>query len=109
MALIMGMLHREDYDAWKSEFDAGTAGCRDLARGHKIFRSVEDPAQLFVGIEFPSTESAHQFLPTIGESHYFGRTGKPTVAELVDDVRYRQIAPPPFHPPGAGLSALVGR
>ncbi len=88
MALIMGMLHAEDYDAWKSEFDADPAGCRDLARGHKIFRSVEDPGQVFLGIEFPSTEAARRLLPALAESPYFGSTGSPTVAELVDDVRY---------------------
>lgn len=88
MALVMGMLHTEDYDAWKRAFDADPAGCRKLARGHKLFRSVEDPALVFVGIEFASTESARQLLPTLAASPYFGRAGSPTVAELVDDVRY---------------------
>lgn len=88
MALIMGMLRPEDYDTWKREFAADRAGCRDLACGHKIFRSVEDPAQIFVGIEFTSAEGARQVLPALAASPYFDRTGHPTVAELVDDVRY---------------------
>lgn len=88
MALIMAMLHADDYDAWKSEFDSDSAGCRHLARGHKIFRSVEDPTHLFVGIEVRSAEAARQLLPALAESTYFGNAGNPTVAELVDDVRY---------------------
>lgn len=82
MELVMGMLHTEDYDAWKSGFDADPSGCRKLARGHKIFRSVEDAAQSFVGVEFVSTDSARRHLPTLAASPYFGKAGSSTVAEL---------------------------
>ena len=88
MALVMGMLHAEDYEAWKRGFDADPRGYRQSARGHKIFRSVDDPAQVFVGIEFASTQEAHKLLPALAASPYFGKAGSPTVAELIDDVRY---------------------
>lgn len=52
----------EDYKTWKSVFD-GHSSLRSEAgsQGGKIFRSINDPNELFVLLEWDSIENAQKF------------------------------------------------
>ena len=51
MAFIVGVFEG-DFDAWKQRFDSDPRGRRQVAKGHMIFRSVDNPNLFFVRIEF---------------------------------------------------------
>jgi hypothetical protein len=58
MAHIMTRIDVGDYDAWKPMFDLDAPEARAEALGYRLFRGVENPDEVFIQIEFPSTESA---------------------------------------------------
>ena len=59
MAFLMARLEVEDYEAWKrEEFDADSTGRLGAATGHRIYRSTENADEVFVQVEFPSSEEA---------------------------------------------------
>jgi hypothetical protein len=44
------LLHLEvdDFDAWKPMFDSDPAGRKEMATGHLMSRSVDDPKGVFI-------------------------------------------------------------
>ena len=56
MAMILTRINVGDYDAWKPMFDQDLPGARRLATGYRLFRSREDPNEVFIQVEFDSTE-----------------------------------------------------
>ena len=58
MAFMMTRVQVGDYEWWKPIFDEDRPGVRKTARGYRLFRSVEDPDEVFVQVEFASTEEA---------------------------------------------------
>ena len=54
----MTRIHVGDYNAWKPMFDHDVPGARKSAKGLRIFRSVEDPNEVFIQIEFASSDDA---------------------------------------------------
>jgi hypothetical protein len=58
MAFILTRINVGDYDAWKTMFDQDQPGVRQASKGWKVFRSVDDPGQVFVQVEFASVEDA---------------------------------------------------
>ena len=62
MAFLLAHFELDDYDTWKRErFDADPAGRKQAAKGHQIFRAVDEPNKVFVGVEFDSVEEAEVF------------------------------------------------
>ncbi len=47
-----------DYDTWKPMFDKDVPGARRSAKSLRIFRGVEDPNEVFIQIEFASSDEA---------------------------------------------------
>ncbi len=91
MAFILAIFQTEDYDAWKQMFDSDPAGRKQAAKGHRVFRGVDDPNEVFVGVEFASADEAKAFrerLLASGALDNVTREKEPTVAELVDEARY---------------------
>jgi len=91
MAFILAIFQTEDYDAWKQMFDSDPAGRKQAAKGHRVFRGVDDPNEVFVGVEFASADEANSFrerLLASGALDNVTREKEPTVAELVDEARY---------------------
>lgn len=91
MAFLLSVFQTGDYEAWKQMFDSDPAGRVQAAQGHRIFRSVDDPNKVFVGVEFSSEEAARSFRERLLASGVLGRVTveqEPTVAELVDETRY---------------------
>ena len=90
MAFIVGVFEG-DFDAWKQRFDSDPLGRRQVAKGHMIFRSVDDPNLLFVRIEFDSAEEARSFAEKVRGSDVLANLSPivpPTVIELADQVSY---------------------
>jgi hypothetical protein len=91
MALMLTRIEVDDYESWKGVFDEDESGVRESAEGYRIARSVENPNELFIQVEFPSEEeakSARERLRASGVLTRFpGRTG-PTIVEVAEKVSY---------------------
>ena len=80
-----------DYDAWKAMFDSDPAGRKQAAKGHRIMRNVEDPSEVFVQLEFASSDDAKAFRERLLASGALERItvkSGPTVTELADAAVY---------------------
>ena len=58
MAFILTRIDVGDYDAWKPMFDKDAPGARRAAKGYRILRSVDNPGEVTLLIEFASAEDA---------------------------------------------------
>jgi hypothetical protein len=94
MAYLLAHFELDDYDTWKRErFDQDPAGRKQAAKGHQIFRAVDDGNKVFIGLEFDSADEARSFqerLVSSGALEGMGITQvvPPTVTELADEVQY---------------------
>ena len=91
MAYMLGNFEVDDYDAWKENFDSDPAGRNDSAKGHMIFRAVDDPNLVFVGVEFESVEEAKSFRERLmgsGAMDTMRVKTAPTVVEVADRAEY---------------------
>jgi hypothetical protein len=91
MAFIMSRFDVDDYDTWKQTFDADPGGRKQNGKGHRIFRSVDNPSDVLVATEFSSAEDAQAFrerLLASGALDNITVTGEPTVTEEAESVEY---------------------
>jgi hypothetical protein len=91
MPFIFGHFDVGDYDAWKQGFDADPAGRAGIAKGHRVYRSVANPSDVFVALEFDSTEDAETFKERLLASGALDRVTiktEPTVVEEAEGVEY---------------------
>lgn len=80
-----------EYEAWKPIFDSDPPGARKAATGHRLFRGLENPNEVFVQVEFESPEeaqAAREKLVASGVLDRFDDTTGPTIAEEAESVRY---------------------
>jgi hypothetical protein len=91
MAFMLTRAQVGDYEAWKSVFDSDPPNAREAAKGHRVMRSVEDPNEVYVQVEFPTREAAEDARRRLLESGVLDRledhTG-PTVVEQAEAVGY---------------------
>ncbi|TMD48036.1 MAG: hypothetical protein E6I47_15965 [Chloroflexi bacterium] len=84
MAYIMTRIQVGDFDTWKPMFDQDLPGARRSAKSLRIFRGVEDPNEVFIQIEFASSDEARMARERLIASKVLDRfrdkTG-PTVVE----------------------------
>jgi hypothetical protein len=91
VAFIVGQFEVEDYDAWKQRFDSDPAGRKQSAKGHVVSRSVDNPKDVFVRVEFDSVDEAKAFRERLLASPALdGMTVKipPTIIEVADEATY---------------------
>jgi hypothetical protein len=95
MAYMLLRAQTPDFDTWKRElFDADPAGRLQAANGHRLYRSVENPDEVIVQVEFASAEKAKSFRERLNASGALSdpRTGKlpapPTIVEEAEAVTY---------------------
>ena len=91
MAFFLTRLNVGDYDAWKPMFDDDGPGARQTAKGHRIFRSVDDPGQVYILVEFDSSDDAktgRARLLASGILDRFPDKTEPAVIEETETVRY---------------------
>jgi hypothetical protein len=91
MATYMLMNFEADWDEWKSVFDSDPVGRKQVAKGHSIAQSVDDPNDIFLRVEYNSVEDAKTFREKLLASGVLDRfavkTG-PTVVEVVEQETY---------------------
>jgi hypothetical protein len=90
MALIVTRINVGDYDAWKPMFDQDLPGARRAATGYRLFGSREDPDEVFIQLEFDSTQealAARERLLSSGVLDRFSDKDGPTVVEEAEAVR----------------------
>ena len=84
MALILTRINVGDYEAWKPMFDQDSPGARRAATGYRLFRNSEDPNEVFIQVEFDSTNealAARERLLSSGVLDRFSDKTGPTVVE----------------------------
>jgi hypothetical protein len=91
MAALVAVFQTGDYDAWKQMFDSDPAGRQEAAKGHRVMRSVEDPNEVFVRVDFDSADTAKEFrerLMSSGALDNVTVVKEPTVVETADEATY---------------------
>jgi hypothetical protein len=91
MPAILGVYKIDDYESWKQMFDSDPAGRKQAAKGHRIMRSVDDPSEVFVRLDFDSVDSASAFrekLLASGALDTVTVVHGPAVVESVDEDTY---------------------
>ena len=91
MAFILARFDVGNYAAWKQMFDSDPAGRRPSAKGHRIFRGVANPTEVFVAVEFGSAEGAQSFRERLLASGALDNVDvktEPTVVEEAESVDY---------------------
>jgi hypothetical protein len=58
MAFIITRINVGEYSAWKRSFDKDLPRAREAARGYRIFRTLDDPGEVYIQIEYGSREDA---------------------------------------------------
>ena len=92
MTVLVAHYEVDDFDTWKRErFDADPGGRRQTAKGHTLSRSVDNPNDVFVRVEFDSAEEAKTFrdrLLASGALDDVNVKTPPTIVELADEASY---------------------
>jgi len=87
MTFIMTRIAVGDYETWKPMFDLDAPRARAASLGHQLFRSIDDPNEVFIQIEFASAEDANEArrrLLASGVLDRFENKHGPTVVETVE-------------------------
>ncbi len=91
MAFIVTRINVGDYDMWKAMFDKDEPGARSAAKGHRVLRGVENPNEVFIVVEFASTEDAQagrERLLASGVLDRFSDKDLPKVVEEAEATTY---------------------
>jgi hypothetical protein len=91
MALMILGFEVENYDEWKQVFDSDPAGRKAVAKGHRLSRSVDNPNEIYLAVDFPTTDDARAVLGRLTESGVLGRfhpTVGPVITEVVEETTY---------------------
>lgn len=59
-AFIITRIQTGDYDRWRPMFDQDQPRARERASRVRVLRSVEDPNEVFIQLEYPSLEDAEE-------------------------------------------------
>ena len=91
MTAFMLMHIDADYDDWKPLFDSDPVGRKQVAKAHSIARSVDNPNEIFLRVEYDSVEDAKAFRERLRASGVLDRftvKSGPTVVEVADQETY---------------------
>jgi hypothetical protein len=59
---MVALFEIDDFEAWKKRFDSDPVGREEAATGHRILRSLDNPREVLLTIEFSSEEAARALL-----------------------------------------------
>jgi heme-degrading monooxygenase HmoA len=90
MAFMVGNFVVQDYATFKELFDSDPAGRKETAKGYILLRSVDDPNEVFVRVEFDSADKAKAFREKLRASGALANVNVKTLAvtEKVDEGTY---------------------
>jgi hypothetical protein len=97
MALMLIGFEVDDYDEWKALFDSDPAGRKAVAKGHRISRSVDNPNEIFLSVEYASAEDARTVLARLQEAGVLQRFQLrlgPAITEIAEETTYLHQAAP---------------
>ncbi|HUS21196.1 MAG TPA: hypothetical protein VMZ66_04195 [Aeromicrobium sp.] len=57
---IITRIQTGDYDRWRPMFDRDQPRAREKAQSQRVLRSVDDPNEVFIYLEFSSLEDANE-------------------------------------------------
>jgi hypothetical protein len=90
MAFFLTRLNVGDYDAWKPMFDEDGPGARRDALRHRILRSVDDPGEVFILVEFASEDDARAGRERLLASGVLDRFADRTEPRIVEEADVRE-------------------
>jgi hypothetical protein len=91
MASMVGVFRTDDYEDWKRMFDSDPVGRKEVAKGHRVMRSVDDPNEIFLRVDFGSVDEAKEFRERVLASGVLDRltmVKEPTVVDVADEATY---------------------
>jgi hypothetical protein len=91
MASMVGVFRTDDYEDWKRMFDSDPVGRKQVAKGHRVMRSVDDPNEVFLRVDFGSVDEAKAFRERVLASGVLDRltiVKEPTVVDVADEATY---------------------
>jgi hypothetical protein len=91
MASMVGVFKTDDYEDWKRMFDSDPVGRKEAAKGHRVMRSVDDPNEVFLRVDFDSVDDAQAFRERVLASGVLDRitvVKEPTVVDVADEATY---------------------
>jgi hypothetical protein len=57
---VITRIQTGDYDRWRPMFDQDQPRAREKAQTQRVLRSVDDPNEVFIYLEYPSLEDANE-------------------------------------------------
>jgi hypothetical protein len=72
-AFIITRIQVGDYDAWRPMFDQDRPRAREKAKIQRVFRTVGDPNNVFIFLEFDSLDDANEARLRLVESGVLDR------------------------------------
>ena len=91
MALMLMGFEVDDYDEWKQLFDSDPGGRKAVAKGHRLSRSVDNPNEIYLAVEYSSADDARAVLAQLQEAGVFERfrpTFGPSITEVTEEATY---------------------
>ncbi|MBA2419521.1 MAG: hypothetical protein H0V57_00125 [Thermoleophilaceae bacterium] len=91
MSYITARIEVPDYDTFKERWDSDPVGRRQAAIGHRLCRSVDNPNEVTVQVEFSSAAEAKSFrerLHTSGSMSNLKVLAPPVIVEEEETVAY---------------------
>jgi hypothetical protein len=59
-AFVITRIQTRDYDSWRPMFDQDRPRAREKARMQRVLRSVDDPDEVLIYLEFENVEDAEE-------------------------------------------------
>jgi hypothetical protein len=90
MTYMLTRIDVGNYDEWKPQFDKDLPRAREAATGWRIFRNVDNPNEVFIEVEFDSSEDAatgRERLLASGVLDRFADKTGPTIVEEAESLR----------------------
>ena len=70
---VITRIQTGNYDAWRPLFDQDRPRAREKAKTQKVLRSIDDPNEVFIFLEFDSLDDANEARSRLLESGVLDR------------------------------------
>jgi hypothetical protein len=85
MPFMLTRIDTGDYDTWKVAFDQDAPGVRSTAKSYRILRSVENPGEVTILVEFNSEDDARAGREKLLGSGILDRFSDKDLPKLVEE------------------------
>jgi hypothetical protein len=85
MAFIVTRIQVGDYDQWRPMFDQDRPQAREKASTQRVLRSVDDPNEVVILLEFEATEDAAEARERLQASRVLDRFADKTGPLVLED------------------------